>query len=98
MEKIKENLQLEKWSYKVVSNCVYFYILNIDMNDNFDGADCGVEVNCSVMINNDLFVTVFVQGNLLNTHDLQWILPQNLKLSRWSQIENILSRYTNSVV
>lgn len=47
----------------------------------------------SIKVSSELICQVCVNRNILTTDSLHWILPQNLKVSRWSQLENILLRY-----
>ena len=46
-----------------------------------------------VSVDSNMKVKVFLKGNKLAYNDLKWILPFEMKLSRWSQLENLLSRY-----
>lgn len=50
------------------------------------------QIGCSVTINNQLIIQVCVRGNIILPCDLSWVISNN-KLARWSQLENILSRY-----
>ncbi|CAG9770238.1 unnamed protein product [Ceutorhynchus assimilis] len=68
-------------------------MLNIDR----DGYDCDIEnlkIVSSVSVSQELVVSIFVGDNEITSSDLMWILPSSRKLSRWSQIENLLTRYT----
>lgn len=46
-----------------------------------------------IIIDSELIIKVFLGDNELSFSDLKWVLPLNMKLSRWSQLENLLSRY-----
>jgi hypothetical protein len=46
-----------------------------------------------VTVDSNMKVKVFFKNNELAYNDLKWILTFEMKLSRWSQLENILSRY-----
>ncbi|KAJ3644415.1 hypothetical protein Zmor_022148 [Zophobas morio] len=90
----KNHLQnLSEWSFKVVEDGVWCYVLNIDHQ-----TDCEIQeltVVCSVNIRNDLGVKVFVKGNEISYNDLRWLFTGTLKLTKWSQFENLLLRYKN---
>lgn len=86
-------LCLNKWNCKCVDNILYFFMLNIDCMDlEFDSYE--IKVVSSVRVNQDFVVTIFVNGKELSPSNLEWILPDGKSLSRWSQMENILSRYS----
>jgi hypothetical protein len=48
-----------------------------------------------IRINNDLTVQLFVTGVEISASKLEWILGNCSTLSRWSQLENILSHYSH---
>ncbi|XP_050315878.1 THAP domain-containing protein 1-like [Anthonomus grandis grandis] len=74
------------WNVKIVGDTkLYFYTLNL--ND-----PCITIIN-QISIDSDLHVKVFLKNNELSQNNLKWILPFELKLSRWSQLENLLTRY-----
>jgi hypothetical protein len=77
----------DSWSIKIASdnNKIYFYILNF--------AEEYIKITNQITVNRDMLVTVFLNEKKLSYNDLSWILPFNLKLSRWSEIENLLIRY-----
>lgn len=52
-----------------------------------------LSVKCSAIVNDDLVIKVFVGSNELTPNDLNWVLTNDQKLTCWSQLENILSRY-----
>lgn len=54
-----------------------------------------MNVVCSVSVNSNLVVRVFLSKIQVPEHDLLWILSLDSKLSRWSQLENILIRHIN---
>lgn len=86
--KYQDKLQsLGKWSVNVLDSKIVFY--SVDFSADIP------QVKVSVQINNKLICSVCVNGFILTYDDLSWILPSSLKVNRWSQIENILSRYIN---
>lgn len=94
------NNNLEKWNVKVSEHGVCFYILNIDVNmqDDITTFQEEVSVICSISITKNLVVHVYLKGIEIPNHDLAWLLPPSLILSRWSQIQNLLIRYKNNVL
>uniref|UniRef100_A0A6P7H022 Uncharacterized protein LOC114348618 n=1 Tax=Diabrotica virgifera virgifera TaxID=50390 RepID=A0A6P7H022_DIAVI len=80
------------YASKITSECVYFYLLNINqLGQEFNN----ISVISSVIVSSNFSVIVNVGNNRLSSHDLKWIL-QDSKLTRWSQLENLLSRYTSA--
>lgn len=76
------------WIVKPVSDShMYFYIL--DLTD-----EC-IKIINQVSIYREMIVKVFLNGNKLDFNDLKWVLPITMKLTTWSQLQNILSRYKN---
>jgi len=75
---------LFSWEVKVMENKFFFYLLNIDK--------C-LSVNSTVIVDTDLHVKIFLKETELSPNKLKWVLPWDLKLQRWSQLENILSHY-----
>ncbi|KAF2883780.1 hypothetical protein ILUMI_22366 [Ignelater luminosus] len=73
-----------EWNVKLLDAAIHFYVLNYDD---------GLSIENSISIKQDLMVHVYVRGNLLSEHDLNWILPCDLKLSRWSQRVNLLAHF-----
>lgn len=81
----KKNV-FEGWFLHCDINFVVFYKCNFDNIP---------KVISSVKVFSDMTCQVCVNQYILTSPELQWILPTNLKLSRWSQLENILNRYKN---
>ena len=52
-----------------------------------------LKIVSSIKISNDMTCNVVVNVYILTKLQLEWILPQNVRITRWSQIENILTRY-----
>lgn len=80
----RDKVNLFKWDVKEFDNCMYFYMLNYE---DF------LSIENSIYIDNNLSVSVYVNGNLLSAHDLKWLFNSSLKLSRWSQLMNLLSHF-----
>lgn len=76
---------LGKWDVKITFNKILFYVID------FSGDIPKVKV--SFQISDKLVSSVCVDGFILSSDELKWILPSSLRVTRWSQIENILSRY-----
>ncbi|XP_076282066.1 uncharacterized protein LOC143209798 [Lasioglossum baleicum] len=51
------------------------------------------QIVSSIKILNDMTCSVVVNNSILSKSQLKWILPQNLKITHWSQIEIILACY-----
>jgi hypothetical protein len=74
---------------------VWFYSPNVDSVQNNDVKEDQLKVVCSISVSNEMVVKVSLNQIEIPKHDLEWILPSDSKLSRWSQIENLLIRYKN---
>ena len=73
------------WEVKIVSGLkIYFYSLDLTNNS--------INIVNQVSVDRNMKVKVFLKGNELAYNDLKWIVPLEMKLSRWSQLENLLSR------
>lgn len=83
--KNKLNNILCKWSYVVEQNVLVLYILK--------GITAVPQVGASVSINSSMEIKICVNGYIISKDSLKWILPASCKLTRWSQLENILNRY-----
>ena len=46
----------------------------------------------NITVSKDMKVCEFLQNFEISYNDLNWILPENSKLTRWSQLENLLAR------
>lgn len=46
-----------------------------------------------ISVDQNMQAKIFLKGRMLEFNDLKWILPFDMKLSRWSQLENLLCRY-----
>ncbi|KAF2889752.1 hypothetical protein ILUMI_16421 [Ignelater luminosus] len=79
-----QKVNMCKWEVKVLENCVYFFTLNYETKLTIR--------NCE-RVSEHLTVNIHLNKNELSAADLRWILPVNLKVSKWSQIINILARY-----
>lgn len=85
----------DTWETKTVKDRTWFYNCDFSVNN--------IQVLCSVSIDINLKVSVFLKNTELSCNDLKWVLQSDCILKRWSQIENILARYkfeekiTNSV-
>lgn len=77
-------VNLFSWESKISEKGIYFYTLN---EENF------LSIENSIHIDYNLNVHIFLKSSKLSYSDLKWILPFDLKLSRWSQLSNMLSRY-----
>jgi hypothetical protein len=86
-------VSLKNWSYKVISDYVYLFLLNIN-SPNIEDVGESVKVVSTIVINKSCIVTVYVKNTELTSNDLQWVLPATCKLTRWSQLENLLVRYS----
>ncbi|VEN47666.1 unnamed protein product [Callosobruchus maculatus] len=82
----KLSMHLKKWKWQQETGCIYFYLVVFDHDD--------PDIRCSIKILESMKVEVRINHNLLVKDDLSWILPLSLQISRWSQIENILARYS----
>ncbi|CAH1112316.1 unnamed protein product [Psylliodes chrysocephalus] len=85
---------LNNWNVKILPERVYFYMLNISTPDCSD--ECP-KIISSISVGMDLTVSVFTNDVQLSPRDLKWILPHECKLGRWSQLQNLLSRYSYSL-
>lgn len=81
---ILKNISCEWKFMKNDSECVFFILSTDDVP----------RVPVSVKIQENLDVSVFLDGLDMGKDNLKWIVPSG-KLQRWSQLENILSRYRN---
>lgn len=55
-----------------------------------------VNIGNQISVGSDMQISVlFLNNNELSFNDLKWGLPIDMKLTRWSQLENLLSRYKN---
>ncbi|CAG9835414.1 unnamed protein product [Diabrotica balteata] len=85
---LDNNIPLKNWTSKITSDCIYFYVLNINQL----GHECdNICVISSVIVSSNFSVIVNVGKNGFSSNDLKWILKYS-KLTRWSQLENLLSR------
>ena len=78
---------MQQWNYKLMDDCVWFYLLS------FHCVPC---VTCCIQLCSNLNVCVFVNGARLHDNQLAWILGAGCVLSRWSQLENLLSHYAGT--
>uniref|UniRef100_A0A6P7GTB0 Uncharacterized protein LOC114346153 n=1 Tax=Diabrotica virgifera virgifera TaxID=50390 RepID=A0A6P7GTB0_DIAVI len=90
VQHVSEKIELKKWQIKVVEERICFYLLNIDSHC----SDKCIKVISNINITKELLVSVYMKDIQLSPQDLKWILPFDCKLSRWSQLENMLSRYS----
>lgn len=80
----KFKVNLFNWDVKQTPDLLSFFILNFEDT---------MSISSSIVIDRNLHVRIFLKDNELSVNDLKWILPNNLKVSKWSQIENLLARY-----
>lgn len=59
--------------------------------DDLDSED-SVNVVSSIIIDSTFTVQMFIGNCELTVRELRWILPEDKKLSRWSQLDNLLAR------
>ena len=83
-----DTLITQKWKLDRMSNHIRLYVLDYVNSEN--DRLC---VMCSVIVYDNLLIKVFVGENELSPNELSWVLPQDQKLTRLSQLENILARY-----
>lgn len=81
----KNNTWEPDWDVQVKLDQIYFYIFMFTDND--------VKVDKCFVIDKNMVCTITIRNNRLSTESLSWVLPGNCKISRWSQLENILTRY-----
>lgn len=74
-----------KWRVHVGEQQVVFYTLDVNVPI--------PKLVCSISVNEQLFVKVCVNNSIVCASDLSWVLPGRSLLSRWSQLENLLTRY-----
>ena len=60
-----------------------------------DGDTSPPRIGFSMRIVADLTVFIWIAGMLVNPKDYAWITPGN-RLTRWSQLDNLLSHYKNA--
>jgi hypothetical protein len=85
---------ISAWESKVKTNGFWLYRLNV--SDTFDGTRILNRVSSIYeYIEKTLHVSVYLKRVNIPANDLSWILPSNLKLNRWSQLENLLVAYKN---
>ena len=84
----KEKLAISNcWTIKITNSKFYFCMLVCNDDSDF------LVLNTQIVIGDDMKLQVFQEGNEVSFNDLKWVLPIDKKLSRWSQLQNILSRY-----
>jgi hypothetical protein len=76
------------WEFKISDNGVYFFTLNFSNNN--------LTIDTSIYVSQILQVKICIKKEELTPNELKWILPFDLKLSRLSQLVNLLARYKNS--
>lgn len=77
----------KKWMYVIKDNKCYFYKLGY--------SDTSVCVENSIVVSDDLSVTVAIRSRIIDDKDLVWLIP-NKKLTLWSQVMNLLTRYSDT--
>lgn len=85
-ENYSAKINISGWEIKKCDNAIYFYILNYEKS---------LSVESSIEINKSLQIKIFHKDVQISANDLKWILPSDLILSRWSEVDNLLSRYKN---
>ncbi|XP_044766292.1 uncharacterized protein LOC123322410 [Coccinella septempunctata] len=84
-------LDIANWIVYKTENKLYFYQLTVQENQE------SLVFKSQILIDEKMVVQVFLGRNKLCFNDLRWILPFDMKLNRWSQLENILSRYKENL-
>lgn len=85
-ENFKSDLNLNDWFFKINADSIIFFLVEED--------PIGIcEFVVRISVSEDLFVRIFIKGSELSDEDLKWVLPKSKKLTLWSQLVNILSRY-----
>lgn len=74
------------WESKTVSGKTWLYMCDFGASEN-------IQIVCSVSVDINLQVSVFLKESELTYNDLKWVLEPDMKLRRWSEFENILARY-----
>lgn len=80
-------IKLSEWNKKTMNDSTYLYITNIDV------VDKRLYFSSQVVVDRNLNLKVFVGTNELSHSELKWLFPKTMKLSLWSQLENLLVRY-----
>lgn len=89
VNKYKEKLIISDcWNIKLIKSKIYFYKLDYE-NDI-------LVLNTQIVINDQMKLYVFYKGNKISFHELKWVLPGDMKLSRWYQLQNLLTWYKST--
>lgn len=91
-DRLKSNLT---WESKVVESGLWFYTLNSDCELL---CETGLQILCSIKVSTSLSVKVTVGGIEIPAHDLNWLFSPDLKLGKWSQFDNLLTRYKETSI
>jgi THAP domain/Transposase protein len=81
----------DSWTVKIVtdienaSSKIYFYNLSLTKEP--------ISIANQISVDQNMVIKIFLNETELTCSDLSWILPFNLKLTRWSELENLLIRY-----
>jgi hypothetical protein len=91
----KVNIEgLQNWNFKLTDAYIYFYKLNIDCDSSCELSVLrDVKIVCSIAVSCDMVISVKQNNKEVSVNDLKWIKPCDLKLTRWSQLEDLLVRY-----
>lgn len=72
------------WKIELKDDKIFFYIVDfLDIP----------KVSVSVQVNDKMVVCVFMNGYIILQEELKDILPQSMKLERWSQLQCVLNKY-----
>ncbi|KAK9884997.1 hypothetical protein WA026_009226 [Henosepilachna vigintioctopunctata] len=79
------------WNVEInlVKKKFHIYLLNVSEEI--------ITLTNQITVHEDMLVTVFLNGKKLLHNDLKWILPSDMKVDMWSQIESLLIRCQNKL-
>lgn len=102
---------LENADYMLSFNCfLKFYAANLrealqkwksiatETHVTFFALDSYSKIKTSVRVNNELKVTVALDGREMDPPDLTWIIPVSRRINRWSQLKILLKHFSNRVL
>ncbi|KAK4884968.1 hypothetical protein RN001_001239 [Aquatica leii] len=72
------------WEVKVTATHIHFFIIKFEQP---------LAIERSISIDKELCIKIYLGKNELLYNDLKWILSSDLRLRKWSQMANVLSRY-----
>ena len=83
-ESITQKCKTDPWNQSSSSDYIVFYLCDFTENP---------KILVTVKIDQYLVLDVYIEEYKLKWTELTWILPSSCKVTKYSQIENILSRY-----